>query len=95
MIRLGSITGTGELICGKDSLGAASYSIQVWQDAGRGLRKADGEIEADDDAICRAFDDGKAKLRLEGGGEIEIVIENYNVMSGRADVAVSGAVPGF
>ena len=96
MIHVGSLTGTGTLMLNSEvELAKTDYSIHVWTDDEKTAKRADGKIETHDFAIDRAIAAGSAKLRLESGGEIEIVVRPHRIMAGRADVSVRGRVPGF
>lgn len=71
------------------------YSVHVWLDEKTSLKRADGKIETHDSAIDRAIAAGSVQLRLQSGGEIEIMLKSHRLMTGRADFSVKGAVPGY
>ena len=95
MIHVGSLIGTGILLLETEELGKTDYSIHVWMDEKENVKRADGKIETHDYAIDRAIAAGSVQLRLETGGQIELVVKAHRIMVGRADVLVKGPVPGF
>jgi hypothetical protein len=95
LIHVGSLIGTGKLYSGNEELGKTDYSIHVWLDEEAKLKRADGKIEADERVLNRAMGAGSVQLRLQSGSEVVIALKARRLMVGRADVAVTGAVPGF
>jgi hypothetical protein len=95
LIHVGSLIGTGILLLDTEELGKTDYSIHVWIDEKEKVKRADGKIETHDYAIDRAIAAGSVQLRLETGGQIELVVKPHRIMVGRADVLVKGPVPGF
>jgi hypothetical protein len=93
MSQIGTLTGTGRVHVDGKFIGGAYYDIEVRKP--RFVIEADGTIKAERATITKIRDAGGADLELEDGGKIRILVQRWNLMDERADVAVSGPIPGF
>ena len=94
MTHLGTIEGTGRLIVGSAEVCEARYHIIVHQGGAFGFNTASGTLEADLDALRKAWSSGSdCVLRLETGDEIALNIDALT--DSGAAISVNGPVPGF
>jgi hypothetical protein len=89
---LGSLRGSGRLaIAGHDcGPGGFDYEIDGYLDGTR--RSAEGRIEGDTATLARAFRAGQARLTLDGGHALDIVLLDP-AGGASAEVRVSGVFP--
>jgi hypothetical protein len=92
MTHLGTIEGVGRLIVDSDDTCEAEYRIRISQTGAAGLKSARGTLSADQSALWKAMNLRKARLRLEDGTEVEIIIER---LGDPADIIVNDPIPGF
>ncbi len=93
MVHLGTIEGYGQIIAGGNDLGEVGYSISVFRP--RQLTEARGHITGPGSILMAAMQARGATLRLEGGETVDVIVTNYRMPSDRAEIIVSGPVPGF
>jgi hypothetical protein len=92
---LGKHIGRGRVVVNGKPVGSISYWIDVWHDnPPHGRKGADGWAEGDFSVLQAAYDAGSASLELQYGNTVLFRITRLP-MGGRAEIEVSGPVPGF
>jgi hypothetical protein len=77
---------------GGELLGEVDYRIDVFED--RRLRSGNGEIAGPFACLFDAFNAGSVMLRLESGGNVEVLLKRFNGAD-HSTIITSGPVPGF
>ena len=93
MAYLGTIRGRATITVGDNDIGEVGYSISVFRP--RQLTEARGHITGPGSILMAAMQARGATLRLEGGETVDVIVTNYRMPSDRAEIIVSGPVPGF
>jgi 20S proteasome alpha/beta subunit len=88
--HLGALHGSGTLSAGKQCFGSVSYEIDGYLE--RSVRSANGQIEGDVAVLEQAFRAGAARIALEGGSSIEVVLSDPQG-GPTAEIKVSGHFP--
>lgn len=93
MSHLGGLEGIGHLTSEtRKDFGDVEYAIDIF--LLKGGQSGRGAIWGDSDALRRAYREGHAlKLQLSNGFKIAIAIQRLS--DERAEIATSGAIPGF
>ena len=92
MLRLASLSGDGSLKLGGKDLGAVTYGLEIWQDAG--ANSGDGELWGDYDLLWQAYRAGTVTLQLDGEKTVEITVNKFDGLQ-HAYFLTSGRVPGY
>lgn len=95
---IGEIKEIGTLVVGKTSYAGVGYDILVHQNQRHrdALKIASGRMEGDEAALMEAQQAGTSTLQLERGGAVQIIIiTKLHEGRGRAEVQISGRIPGF
>jgi hypothetical protein len=96
MARLGALEGSGELFDEDRSLGTVRFAFEVWE--GPMISPiANGELIAAESVLARLSAAGEARLVLDSGQKITVVMrtDRYFLGSDRAEVVTRGPIPGF
>ena len=90
MAYLRSLDGVGQLVVGGTNLGEVRYHIYIYQQ--RTLKEGRGRIDGDPKSLRQFYDARSGHLHLEGGGSVTILPKQLAI--GRAEIVVSGPIPG-
>ena len=93
MVQLGTIRGRAAIAASDNELGEVGYSITVFRP--RFVTEAHGYITGPSKVLQTAMQAGGAVLTLEGGQTVSVIVTHFSMQEGRADIMVSGPVPGF
>ena len=93
MAHLGTIDGRATITAGGDDLGEVDYSISVFMR--RNLKQASGYITGTEAILFAASQAHGAVLTLEDGETVNITVTRFTMPGDRAQIKVSGPVPGF
>ena len=91
-MHLGTLSGTGIVFVGGTRIGTGRYEIHVSRDDSD-WKSAIGTLHAEWRLLEKLFNADSAKLRLESGEEIPIYVTEQ--FEDRADIRITGPVPGF
>ena len=95
MRHLLSLSGTGHVRIGEESVGSVSYTIDAFEIEIGGLKNGRGSVEAESAILHKIMNSRVTPtLELETGGTVDFLITNWNVASGIAHIATSGPIPG-
>lgn len=93
MAYLGSLSGDGRILLDGQDIGPATYEIRVYKE--RTLPEALGQIEADGSLLRQVLGASGVVLQLEEGQTVRILVKQHDVLARRAEVRVTGPIPGF
>lgn len=92
MRRLGTLSGTGTLVLGKDRFDAIDYTISVWEEAS-GWQSGAGMLRGDPEAFRAATRWGESPLYLSSGQPVMILIRRIEAGGDRAEIRIVGQPP--
>ena len=91
MARLGTFKGMGVLVVGQQRIDPIRYWFEVSLEDG--LRSAEGRLTGDRLGLEAAVKASSAKLELEDGTPVQIVVTGLDAQG--ASAVVSGRIPGY
>ena len=93
MVQLGTIRGRATITASDNELGKVGYSISVFRP--RFVTEGHGYIMGPSEALQTAMQAGGVVLTLEDGETVSVIVTHVSMQEDRADIMVSGPVPGF
>ena len=90
MVRLGALSGRGEVLIGGIPHGQVHYAIEECHQGGLGGRR--GHITGDDKLLRAIWDQAFEVQLASAAGPIAIAMTSYVIGRGSAEVAVGGPV---
>jgi hypothetical protein len=94
MRELGALDGDGHLVLHDGMRAQVRYRIEVTEEEVGGLKSAGGNIAGEASAIYAAFNQGAFTIELATGETVQAII-THTGLEGRAEIVISGPVPGF
>lgn len=95
MAQSKAIKGVGTLVGANPESEDSTIEYNISVGTRRGIASGRGFIYASDEVLWSAFEDRKAIHILTKDGVLIVMVTNYVVESGRAEVATSGPIPGY
>lgn len=91
MRHLATMRGTAVLEHAAAPIGPVDYTLSVFEEEGG--RSAHGTIVCEDDQLAEMEDGARARMTINASDTLEVVIETFEALQGRATFTLRGPLP--